>query len=392
MIDKLRKEFENVYFSHISTTKGLENLALNIGISRNSLRRFLGKIKNESQLRISTLNLISTRLGYKSFQDFCERSDSNLPTMDFDLLDIYYGRIKGKGTTLNEIRFQEANYYFAQKILSNTNDLKEFVKRFVDNEEALEYVFAWHPSYEHITQENYQEALLTLAKVGTKAHVKVFAYSFVYFGKFISENLKITEADKLMLLIEKAVVKMRQESDDFMAFPEARFSIAKHIHTFLHLKKTNDNKSSANYKFKNLSENCGVLFSDQLIFLTYVSNILNILKEYEKADMYFTEIASEKKLKNFAEENHHLKAHLHLYKITRATTLFHRGKKKEALSIFETLPNDINDTKIFSFDSKIYFELQYYLLGIQLYPKRADFKEKFVILVDRTQFTYLRKI
>ncbi len=34
MIDDLKKEFEKVYFSHISSTKGIENLAKNIGISR----------------------------------------------------------------------------------------------------------------------------------------------------------------------------------------------------------------------------------------------------------------------------------------------------------------------------------------------------------------------
>jgi len=392
MIDKLRAEFENVYFSNVSTTKGLENLAINIGVSKNSLRRFLGKIKNDSQLRMSTLNLISARLGYKNFQDFCESSNSNLPTMDFELLEIYYGIVKGKGTTLNESRFQKANYYFAQKILNNPNDLKEFIKRFSENEEALEYVFAWHPSYHHIAHEDYQEALLKLAKISSKAHVKVFAYSFVYFGKFMSENLKIEEADHLMNAIEKSVAKMKKESGDFMAFPEARYIIAKYIHTNLHSQKADGNEAPAPYKFKSLNENCGVLFSEQLIFRTYVSNILNVLRYYEKADQYFTEIPSEKKLKNFAEENHHLKAHLYLYKITRAITLFKLSKKKESLAIFDSLPIDINDSQTFSFDSKIYFELQYYFLGQQLYPKRKDFRERFEILVQRTQFTYLNKI
>lgn len=390
MIDKLRAEFEKVYFSNIATTKGLENLAINIGVSKNSLRRFLGKIKNDSQLRMSTLNLISSRLGYKNFQDFCDSLNSKQPSMDFELLEIYYGLVKGKGTTLFESRFQKANYYFAQKILDNPYDLKEFIKRFSQNEEALEYVFAWHPSYAHIAHIDYQEALLKLAKITSKAHIKVFAYSFVYFGRFVSENLKIDDADYLMNAIEKAVAKMRKESDEFMVFPEARFTIAKHIHTYLHSKATQE--KSVSYKFKNLNENVGISFGDQLIYRTYVSNILNILKEYEKADQYITEIPSEKKLKDFADENRHRKAHLYLFKITRATTLFKLGKKKESLIIFDSLPIDINDAQTFSFDSKIYFELQYYYLGQQLYPKRKDFRERFEILVDKTQFTYLNKI
>jgi len=391
MIDKLRKEFENVYFSNVSTTKGLENLAINIGISKNSLRRFLGKIKNESLLRNSTLNLISERLGYKSFRDFCENSNSDKPTMDFELLDIYYGSVKGKGTSLNENRFQKANYYFAQKILSNPIDLKEFVKRFFENEEALEYVVAWHPSYGHIAQENYQDALLKLAKISSKAHVKVFAYAFIYFGKFMSEQLKIDEADHLMKMIEKSVIKMRKESGEFMVFPEARYSIAKHIHTFLHSVNIGTAKISG-FKFRNIDENRGESFADQIVFCTYVSNLLNILKQYEMADQYFTEIPSEKQLQICVEENQHLKPQLYLYKITRATMLFKMDKREEALRIFDTLPIDINDSKSFSFDSKIYFELQYYYLGKQLFPERKDFKERFQILVERTQFTYFNTI
>ena len=81
----------------------------------------------------------------------------------------------------------------------------------------------------------------------------------------------------MMNAIEKAVAKMRKESAEFMVFPEARFTIAKYIHAYLHSKATQE--KSASYKFKNLDENCGVSFGDQLIYRTYVSNILNILQE-----------------------------------------------------------------------------------------------------------------
>lgn len=77
MIEKLKIEFEKIYFSAVSTSKGLDNLAQNIGISKNSLRRFLGRVKSDGQLSTSTLNLISERLGYKNFQDFCNSSEGN---------------------------------------------------------------------------------------------------------------------------------------------------------------------------------------------------------------------------------------------------------------------------------------------------------------------------
>src|SRR5690606_8960228 len=135
MVQKLRREFEEIYFSTISTTKGLEALAVNIGISKNSMRRFLGKIQDNTKLRDSTLSLIAQRLGYKDYRDYCNSVGREKYTLDFELLDIYYGIVKGQGTSLNETRFQLANYYFAEKIISDPQNLKEFVKRFAQNEE-----------------------------------------------------------------------------------------------------------------------------------------------------------------------------------------------------------------------------------------------------------------
>ncbi len=389
MIDKLREEFEEIYFSNIATTKGLESLAVNMGVSKNSLRRFLGKIKNDSKLRVSTLNLIAVRLGYHNFQDFCERSGSSTPTLDFDLLDIYYGTVKGRGTSLNETRFQKANYYFAKKIVSHPGNLTEFVKRFATNEEALEYVFAWHPSYEHIANRNYQEALLYLAKISRKAHVKVFALSFVYFGKFMSENLTETEAIDLMHSIEKHFVKMRKE--DFEVFPEARYSTVKSIHRHIF---GDPSKSDffpllphPDYTFIHSRP-----LIDQIIYTSYVGNMLTILKDYNTAEMLIGDAPTEKALKIFEDENPLFRCHVHLYRITLALVMFHIGKVKEAMYMFDQLLVNSTDVMHYSFDSKIYFELQYYNLGCKLYPKREDFHQKYRLLLQRTKFSYLSNI
>lgn len=391
MVKRLRKEFEETYFSTVSTTKGLETLAKNIGISKNSMRRFLGKLKDNTQLRPSTLSLIAQRLGYENYGDYCESIGREKYTLDFELLDIYYGIVKGQGTSLNETRFQNANYYFAEKIISDPVNLKEFMKRFAENEEALEYVLAWHPSYENIAQRNYQDALLTFAKISTKGHIKVFAHSFVYFGKFMSENLSPAEAKKLQMQIEKAVVKMRQECDSFQAFPEARYTIVQCIHTNIMAQEGEDRRPNAALQRRiTLQHLPEISFEDRFIYSTYVTNILNILKDYENADLCFGESVSDKRLKAFEEENPPYKAHVFLYKLNRAITLFHLGRKQESMDIFETLPSDINNMKTFSFDSKMYFELKYLFFARQLYPRRKDIQQRFDVLLDKTKFTYLR--
>lgn len=392
MIDHLRREFREIYYSNISTTKGLEELAKNIGISKNSLRRFLQKIKDDTTLRVSTLTLISKKLGYKDYGDFCDSFGRQKYSLDFELLDIYYGIVKGQGTTLNETRFQKANYYFAQKIISDPLNLREFVKRFADNYEALEYVLAWHPSYENIANRNYQTALLQLARSSPKAHLKVFAYSFVFFGKFMSEKLAPEEAKELIAKIEKSVQKMREEEPQFQAFPEARYAIAKCIYTYL--TGTGEQSRRPNASLQRLIglQHINASDIDRLIFGTYVTNILNILHDYENAELCIGELLSEKVLLKIKEENPHLKTHIFLYKLNWVITQYNLGNKAEALSLFETLPSDLNSLKVASFDSRFYFEMKYLYFARKLYPKRADVKQRFDFLVEKTQFSYLQKV
>ena len=48
-IDRLREDFKKVYHSKIQTTKDIEELAKKINIGNSTLRRFLGKMKEESK-------------------------------------------------------------------------------------------------------------------------------------------------------------------------------------------------------------------------------------------------------------------------------------------------------------------------------------------------------
>ena len=94
MIEKLKEEFTEIYFTNISSTKGLEMLSQNIGISKNSMRRFLGKLNDGTKLRTSTLNLIAEKLGYRNYQDFCENYNNISLTIDFKTLETFYNSVK----------------------------------------------------------------------------------------------------------------------------------------------------------------------------------------------------------------------------------------------------------------------------------------------------------
>ncbi len=392
MIDKLKKEFLEVYYSNISTTKGLIELAENIGISKNSLRRFIGKLKDDTRLRISTLNLISETLGYKNYKHFCETFEDKTLTLDFELLEIFYDAVKGKGTSMNEPQFLVANHYFAKKIVENPSNLKEFVKRFSQNEEALEYVIAWHPSYEKIANEDYQNILMHLAKNCKQAHIKVFAFSFIYFGKFISGKMMEIEANKLINKIEKNVIKMRRENLNYHAFPEARYFVAKSIHQTIFYSKYKVEPKNARLVTSSIQNSSEKDYNvNQIVFDIYVSDCYLILQKFSEAEIIINKYNNTDLLMDFEKDHPFLKAHIHLLKINFGLILFNIGQKSDALLIFNS-SNYIHETRYHSFDSRIYFEIKYYMLGKHLFPNRIDLREKFEELIQKSGLSYLRNL
>ena len=124
MHEKIKEAFEKEYYVEISTTTGIEELAIKIGISKNTLRRFLGKINSNSQLSATSLNYLAIAIGYEDYQSFL--LDDKEIKLEFSSVKIFYESIKNKGVTINDHRFQDVNYQFAKKIIENPQYLNSF--------------------------------------------------------------------------------------------------------------------------------------------------------------------------------------------------------------------------------------------------------------------------
>lgn len=386
MKNLLRKEFENVYFTHISSTKGIAGIAERIGISRNSLRRFLGKLNDGTNLSITTLNHIAESLGYANFKDFCDNSKNKSTSLDFSVLEIFYNSIKGKGVILGEERFQNVNYQFAEKILQNRENTKAFLKHFADNHEALEYVFAWHPHYGKIADDDYQDTLLKMAKITNNSHLIVFAHSFVYFGKFLSGNLKEEESENFIKFLRKNVAKMRKNYSFFWTFPEVRYRISECLNTVVCIGKETENyllnifvKDIGFYKYPNISA------SERFIYNTYFADMLNFVGYFQDANYLQEMIIEEKYQEDFENENYHSDTHILLFQVSRALTLYKLGKEKDSKMCFLKLSSEL---KRLPFDIKDYVEVQYYYLATKLFPTNEEFQRKFDNIVLKTNFTF----
>ena len=382
-IDRLKEDFKKVYHSKIQTTKDIEELAKKINIGNSTLRRFLGRMEAESKFSSVTLNLICKHMGYSSFDDYCKPKNISLLKQDF--LKVFYDSVKDKGVLKSESGYNDVNYKYAEKILETNENTKEFVKRFATNRVALEYTLAWHPHYGKITAPEYQEILTDLGKKTEISHIKVFAPSFVLFGKFVSENFDDKkEIEEQLKLIDKQLVLMRKEYKWFFVFPEFRAAAARVLYYF-HYNDHQNLEKEIQTQYSNFRKK--TINGDRVFFASYFADCLNLIGRYSEAKEFISEISKED-YEEFKKE-YHYNRDKYLFYIVKGITLFHLGEKKESEKLFQEVSNVT--FMEFPFDIRDYLALQYYLLGKLLYPKKTKFSDGFNSKIKEMKFTYFNR-
>ena len=382
-IDRLREDFKKVYHSKIQTTKDIEELAKKINIGNSTLRRFLGRMEAESKFSSVTLNLICKHMGYSSFDDYCKPKNISLLKQDF--LKVFYDSVKDKGVLKSESGYNDVNYKYAEKILETNENTKEFVKRFATNRVALEYTLAWHPHYGKITAPEYQEILTDLGKKTEISHIKVFAPSFVLFGKFVSENFDDKkEIEEQLKLIDKQLVLMRKEYKWFFVFPEFRAAAARVLYYF-HYNDHQNLEKEIQTQYSNFRKK--TINGDRVFFASYFADCLNLIGRYSEAKEFISEISKED-YEEFKKE-YHYNRDKYLFCIVKGITLFHLGEKKESEKLFQEVSNVT--FMEFPFDIRDYLALQYCLLGKLLYPKKTKFSDGFNSKIKEMKYTYFNR-
>ena len=382
-IDRLREDFKKVYHSKIQTTKDIEELAKKINIGNSTLRRFLGRMEAESKFSSVTLNLICKHMGYSSFDDYCKPKNISLLKQDF--LKVFYDSVKDKGVLKSESGYNDVNYKYAEKILETNENTKEFVKRFATNRVALEYTLAWHPHYGKITAPEYQEILTDLGKKMEISHTKVFAPSFVLFGKFVSENFDDKkEIEEQLKIIDKQLVQMRKEYKWFFVFPEFRAAAARVLYYF-HYNDHQNLEKEIQTQYSNFRKK--TINGDRVFFASYFADCLNLIGRYSEAKEFISEISKED-YEEFKKE-YHYNRDKYLFCIVKGITLFHLGEKKESEKLFKQVSNVT--FMEFPFDIRDYLALQYYLVGKLLYPKKTKFSDGFNSKIKEMKYTYFNR-
>lgn len=382
MIAQLKKEFENLYFSEISTVKGLENLSEKIPIAKNTLRRFLGKMKSESNLSAHSLNMISKFLNYKNFEDFKKQKRKN-PVSDLDLgTKQFYDFLKEKKPkNESESVFQNINIQSAERIINNPNLLRLFNSEYRDSADVLEYVIGWHPTYHRSADSDYQNVLLNVASYTKISHFGVFANSFVIFGKFFSEDNSSLE--EYFKDLEKNYQKMKKEFGYQYIFPVARYSIAKLFVLFV--QNSDDLNNFINEQMQlPIKENFDEL--ESVVFKIHFADALNMIGKYENAFALIKDYDEDNFIKNWTK--YYPEKYKYLFVVAKIMTLFGLGKTNEAKQFFYDFKIDWKDRHL-TFDIASYIKMQYFTLGYFL--DRINYENYFQNLQNEIEISGFKR-
>lgn len=356
MITKLKKQFEDLYFREISTVKGIENLSSEIGVSKNTLRRFLGKMDSESKLSSHSVNTICKFLSYKDFEDFKNQQEVVPNSFLDDGTKQFYDFLKRrKPKEESESVFQIMNIEFSEKIINTPDLLRLFFLEYRGSADVLEYVIGWHPTYHRSTDSDYQDVLLNVASHTKISHFGVFANSFVILGKFFSEDNP--DYEKHFKELEKSYQKMKKEFGNLYIFPITRFSVAKLF--ALYTQNSEDLNDFINEQIQlPFNENLDEL--QTIVFKVHFADALNMIGKYEDAFALMKDYDEDDFDKIWTKYYH--EKYKYLFIVTKMMTLLGLGKTKEAKQYFNNFKIDWKDRHL-TFDIASYIKLQYFTLG-----------------------------
>lgn len=386
MITKLREEFKIKYANDLSSVKRLEDLASKIGISKNTLRRFLGKMSSESNPSLHTINAISISLNYINFEDFKFRKDNFPASILDDGTKLFYDFLKQhKLHEQKQSVFQNINIQHAEKLINNPELLRQFYLEYKDSPDVIEFVLGWHPTYHRFSSKDYQKILLDFAKHSHISHFEVFARSIVIIGDFLSEDHSSLEIDFQNL--EKSYNKMIKEFGNFYPFPIARFAVAKAL--FI----SNQNPKKLNDFIKEqiqLPQKLKLTDLQTIVHHVHFADVLNLIGKYAEAN---------KLLKFYNEENfdkiwnrYYPEKYKYLFRVTKMMSLLGSKKIDEAKTYFHDFKIDFMD-KHLTFDIASYIQLQYCTLGCFLDENNSEYYfENMKTMIEETRFSYWNHI
>ena len=234
-IIRLQNEVNRVFGKVVTSVADFEQLAEQVRLSPQSLRRFYGKIDKDKKLSTSSLNRICDYIEMSDWESFCK--EAVVQNLDFrSIINAFYDTVARSDASFFDARLRDTHEAYAEIILQNIPYARTFLKRYCSYPKITQSLYPWFPYYDRMAQRNYIRLIKAYLKTKPLDHLMVCQNSFLAYGAFCSSGMgggrniikKYTkEADKYIGSV------WREYPDSFFHYPETRYTIAKVAEAYL---------------------------------------------------------------------------------------------------------------------------------------------------------------
>ena len=233
-IIRLQNEVNRVFGKVVTSVADFEQLAEQVRLSPQSLRRFYGKIDKDKELSTSSLNLICAYIRVRDWESFCK--EAVVQNLDFrSIINAFYDTVARSNASFFDARLRDTHEAYAEIILQDIPYAYTFLDRYRSYPKITQSLYPWFPYYDRMAQSDYIQLIETYLKTQPLDHLMVCQNSFLAYGAFCSFGMEGRNVvEKYTKEADKYIESVWQEyPDSFFHYPETRYTIAKVAEAYL---------------------------------------------------------------------------------------------------------------------------------------------------------------
>ena len=184
-IIRLQNEVNRVFGKLVTSVADFEQLAEQVHLSPQSLRRFYGKIDKDKKLGTTSLNLICAYIGVPDWESFCKGAVvQNLDS--HRIINAFYDTVAYSNASFFDARLRDTHEAYAEIILQDIPYAHTFLDRYRAYPKITQSLYPWFPYYDRMAQRDYIHLIETYLKTKPLDHLMVCQNSFLAYGVFCS--------------------------------------------------------------------------------------------------------------------------------------------------------------------------------------------------------------
>ncbi len=280
----LEQDVKERFGKPLHSINSFEQLAEEVRLSSQTLRRFFGKIDADKKISYSSLSILCQYIGYEDWQRYLNDFENKGKITLKDQFSIqsmepfFKSGQEYKVDYLQKTQTTDTLNEYAKVIYKSKENTQYFYELYHANNWATEYIFTWIPNYNRFGQNWYREILKDCLARTEKPATKLAISNFLFLGEYITKG-NVDTSSKLAEVNE--CYEMYKLQSKYLPYHEMRY----HTILLIEAKNKNDKESFRAVLDQYLLDLSSAKLSEfhyreMIIFLC---NTLLWLQEYELA-------------------------------------------------------------------------------------------------------------